>query len=275
MMSLTAANTYTGPTSVLAGRLAIDGNITSSVTVGSSGNLGGSGAITGDVVNNGIVSPGNSIGTLTINGSYTGTASSSLQIEANAAGQSDLLKVVGGTATLGGGTVAAMPAPNQIYAMSNTYTILTATGGRTGTFANATSSLPFLQASLSYDFNNAYLTLTPGGFARGAQTPNAAAVGRVFDLSVATATGDFANVIGATSSLTAAQGTAVMNAISGQNYSGFANAAIQTSLLFMNNFSSQVGGSSQGATPGSNRVALAEACDYPTEEAPLLPTWGV
>ncbi len=88
------------------------------------------------------------------------------------------------------------------------------------------------------------------------------------------ASGDFATVIGATSSLSAAQGTAVMNAISGQNYSGFANAQIQTSLLFMNNFSAQVGGSSQGTTPGSGRVALAQVCDQACDVSSPA-QWGV
>ena len=42
-LSLAGANTYTGPTNVTGGRLAIDGSITSDVTVGAGGNLGGSG----------------------------------------------------------------------------------------------------------------------------------------------------------------------------------------------------------------------------------------
>lgn len=64
-----------------------------------------------------------------------------------------------------------------------------------------------------------------------------------------------------------------MNAISGQNYAGFANAQIQTLLLFMNNFSAQVGGNRQGAAPGSNRVALAQVCDYSCDaSSPAL--WG-
>ncbi len=163
-------NNYTGPTSILAGRLAVNGSITSDVTVGSNGNLGGSGTIFGNVVSNGAVSPGNSIGTLTINGSYTAAAGSSLQIETNAAGQSDLLKV-GTTATIAGGTVAAMPTPNAIYGLSTTYTILNATGGRTGTFSTATSSLPFLQPSLSYDSNNVYLTLAPAALRRARRPP--------------------------------------------------------------------------------------------------------
>lgn len=186
-MTLTGANTFTGGTTVNAGGLLVNGSLASGVTVGSAGLLGGSGTITGSVINGGIVAPGNSIGTLTVSGSFTQNSGGSLQIEANAGGQSDRVNVTGapGTAALNGGTLAAQPIAGGIYAMSTTYTVLNATGGRTGTFANVTSSLPFLTPSLSYDANNVYLTLVPGDFARGALTGNQRAVGGVLDRSVA------------------------------------------------------------------------------------------
>jgi autotransporter-associated beta strand protein len=261
-LSLLGVNTYTGPTMVAAGRLAVNGSITSDVTVGSGGNLGGSGTIFGAVLNNGIVSPGNSIGTLTVNGSYTQSPGSSYQAEANATGQADRINVIGapGTATILGGTVAALPVAAGAYAPSTTYTILNATGGVTGTYAGVTSSLPFLQASLSYDANDVYLTLKPGGFARGTATANQAAVGGVLDRSVAGASGDFATVIGTMATLSAAQGQAVMDAISGQAYSGFGTANVQGGLAFMNVLGQQMS-LARGIAAGATRVALAEACD--------------
>ena len=261
-LNLTGANTYTGPTSVSGGRLAINGSITSNVTVGSGGNLGGAGTITGNVNMSGTMAPGNSIGTLSVVGSYTQAAGSTYQVEANAAGQADRINVTGapGTATINGGTVAVLPDASGPYAMSTTYTILNATGGVSGTFANATSSLPFLQPSLSYDNNNAYLTLKPGGFARGAQTTNQAAVGGVLDRSVAGATGDFATVIGTLATFPLAQGQAAMDAISGQNYSGFSTANIGGGLMFMNVLGQQMS-QARGGAGGGSRVALAQACD--------------
>ena len=59
--------------------------------------------VNGNVVNSGIVSPGASIGTLTVNGNYTQNRSGSLSIEVagRSPGQYDLL-VVNGRASLAG-----------------------------------------------------------------------------------------------------------------------------------------------------------------------------
>lgn len=278
ILNLTGANTYTGPTSVTGGRLAINGSITSNVTVGSGGNLGGAGTITGSVNNSGTLAPGNSIGTLSVVGSYTQAAGSTYQVESNATGQADLINVSGapGTATINGGTVAVLPSTSGPYAMSTTYTILNATGGVTGAFANATSSLPFLQPSLSYDSNNVYLTLKPGGFARGAQTTNQAAVGGVLDRSVAGATGDFATVIGTLATFPLAQGQAAMDAISGQNYSGFAGANLGGGLLFTNMLGQQMSAARGTGTAKESRSALALACDVACDGEQPSPwsLWG-
>lgn len=75
------AQTYTGATSVEAGRLSINGSITSAVAVHAAGTLGGTGTIFGDVTNIGTVAPGNSIGTLTVAGNYVGQGGT-LAIEA-------------------------------------------------------------------------------------------------------------------------------------------------------------------------------------------------
>ncbi|TAJ38655.1 MAG: autotransporter domain-containing protein [Reyranella sp.] len=261
LLNLTGANTYTGPTTVSGGRLAINGSITSNVTVGAGGNLGGVGTITGTVSNGGVMAPGNSIGTLNIVGSFTQNAGSTYQVEANAAGQADRTNVTGapGTATINGGTVQALADPG-VYAPSTTYTILNATGGVTGTYAGVTSNYPFLQASLGYDSNNVYLTLKPGGFAAGAQSANQRAVGGVLDRSVAGSGGDFATVIGTMATLSLPQGQAAMDALSGQNYSGFSTANVGSSFLFMNTIGQQMRQSRGGAGSGT-RVALAQVCD--------------
>ena len=61
----------------------------------------------------------------------------------------------------------------------------------------STSTYPFLQPSLSYDANNVYLTLQPGGFAAAAQTPTSTPSAACSTPTSATASGDFATVLNA------------------------------------------------------------------------------
>lgn len=194
LLRLSGTNTYTGATSVDEGSLAVDGSITSDVTVDTDATLMGVGTIFGDVVNNGTIAPGNSIGTLTINGDYTQNAGSTYEVEVNAAGESDTL-VIGGTATLNDGTVSVL-ADTGTYNLTTNYTILSATGGLTGTFDDVTSNLAFLTPSLSYDATSAYLTLTRNStnFANVAATANQYAVASALDRGTSSASGDMTTV---------------------------------------------------------------------------------
>lgn len=252
------------------GFFANNGTITGNVT--NPGVLSGTGTIGGDLINTGLLAPGNSIGTMSVTGNYSQTGGV-YQAEVNASGQGDRLNVTG-TATIGAGSTVSVAPESGIYAARTKYTLLNATGGVSGAYASVSSLLPFLQPSLSYDANNVYLTLQIGGFARGALTPNQAAVGAVLDATAATATGDYATVVGALASLSAQQGQAMMNAISGQNYSGFSSSMVQGIQLFLSNFAGQAGGG--GSLGGSSRVALAEACDVACDGAPpaLWGAWG-
>ena len=119
--------------------------------------MGGNGTIGGSVVNAGTLAPGNSIGLLTVNGSYTQMAGSTYQVEVNDAGQGDRINV-GGAAAIQGGTVQVLAAAGS-YANSTTYTIVRATGGVSGTYSGVTSNFAFLTPTLSYDANDVFLTL--------------------------------------------------------------------------------------------------------------------
>lgn len=181
VFELTGANTYTGPTTVGAGKLKVNGSVTSDVTVGASGALGGSGTIGGDVVvqTGGQVTPGNSPGILTVAGDFTFAAGSTYQVEVLPTGEHDLI-VVGGSATIQTGAKVAVLAggPASQYARLSQYGILTSAGGITGRFSSVTSDMAFLTPSLTYTANAVRLNLVRNDirFASFATTPNQARV---------------------------------------------------------------------------------------------------
>src|SRR4029077_13941497 len=107
---LTGVRTYTGPTTVLGGLLTVCGCITSSVIVNASGTLGGNGIVgPTTILAGGTLSPGNSVGTLTVNGNLVFAAASLYMVElqgntadrTNASGSATLAGTVG-VVNLGG-----------------------------------------------------------------------------------------------------------------------------------------------------------------------------
>ena len=159
LVSLTGnSGTFTGTTTVEAGSLKVNGTLGGVLDIQTSGRLQGTGTV-GNLTMNGIIAPGNSIGTLNVAGDITFNTGSVYEVETNAAGQADRINA-SGTATINGGSVQVLAATGN-YAPATTYTILSATNGVSGTFTDGvTSNLAFLDPSLSYDANNVYLRLT-------------------------------------------------------------------------------------------------------------------
>ncbi|SJZ69220.1 hypothetical protein SAMN02745126_01917, partial [Enhydrobacter aerosaccus] len=88
----TAINTGTITGTVTNGGTFVNnGAVVGAVT--NNGQLSGSGTLTGAFVNNAVVAPGNSIGTLNVNGSFVQNPTGSYQVQTNGAGQSDLISV--------------------------------------------------------------------------------------------------------------------------------------------------------------------------------------
>ncbi|MBV8102094.1 MAG: autotransporter domain-containing protein [Verrucomicrobia bacterium] len=142
-LTLSGADTYTGPTTVNAGTLVVNGSIASAETfVNPGGVLTGIGSIRGSVVNNGIVIPGNPTGTLTISGNYVQNSNGTLRISVGgtAPGQFGVL-AVGGHATLAG-TLQIVSINGFQLAVGNKLTFLTATGGVSGTFSTIQNPFP-------------------------------------------------------------------------------------------------------------------------------------
>jgi autotransporter-associated beta strand protein len=137
---LTGISSYTGATTVNAGTLSVNGSIANSaVTVNAGGTIGGIGTVGNTTINGGTLSPGNSIGTLTVQGNLVLTAAAAYIVEVSPT-SADRTNVTG-TASLAG-TVQAVFGPGAYIARS--YTILSATGGLGGTRFNSltTANLP-------------------------------------------------------------------------------------------------------------------------------------
>ncbi len=149
---------YRGTTTVNGGRLAMQGRLGGSISIGAGGVLGGNGTIgsgagsTITVAAGGVLSPGNSIGALTIDGDLAVQRGARFAVETNPAGpEADLVHVTG-NAALDGGSVAHIGA-NGNYGLRSRYTILSADGALSGQFDAVTSDFAFLTPSLAYDYD--------------------------------------------------------------------------------------------------------------------------
>ncbi|TXE54764.1 autotransporter serine protease [Serratia nematodiphila] len=188
---LTGNNTYAGPTLVNQGRLAINGSVTSDVSVQNGGIVGGSGTV-GSLTarRGGTVAPGNSIGTLNVAGNVSFEPGSRYAVEVGPNGQSDRIQS-SGAATIGGGEVAVtLENSSNLLTQSEVrsllgqqYTILSAQQGVSGQFDAVAPNYLFLGTGLSYQPNGVTLSVGRNGtsFASVAQTPNERAVAAAAD----------------------------------------------------------------------------------------------
>lgn len=157
LLRLGGANAIAGTVAVAAGTLQVDGTLDGSVTVSAPAMLSGSGRI-GALDNAGTVAPaGSGLGTLTVGGNFVNRAEGVVQADISAAGDADLLRVLG-NASLQGGRVDVVKAPGQ-YAGGTRYTLLQADGAVSGQFAQLTQNSPFLLMRLAYDANRVYLDI--------------------------------------------------------------------------------------------------------------------
>jgi outer membrane autotransporter protein len=170
--------TITGAATINGGFLGNDGTIKGVVTVNAGGTLGGNGTIGGAIINGGTLSPGHSIGAITVNGnlSFIGLGNYIVEVSPTAADKT----IVTGSATLAG-TVSALFGPG-LYAQQH-YNVLSASGGLSGTFSNlaVTNAPAYLTASLSYTATDVFLNLTSGIAQLTGLTANQRATGGAID----------------------------------------------------------------------------------------------
>ncbi|MGF6221881.1 subtilase-type serine protease [Pseudomonas sp. F-14 TE3482] len=189
-LMLTGDNTYRGPTTVNGGLLAVNGSLTSAVTVNDSGTLGGNGRIAALTANaGGTVAPGNSIGTLHVSGDVTFAAGSTYAVELSPT-RSDQI-IAGGTATISGATVSlslenspTLLSTQQVQSLlGHQYNILQAAGGIEGQFGAVLPNYLFIGGSLDYAATGIQLSIERNAttFASVGQTPNQRSVATVVE----------------------------------------------------------------------------------------------
>ncbi|BCZ43680.1 TPA: autotransporter outer membrane beta-barrel domain-containing protein [Serratia marcescens] len=232
---LTGNNTYSGPTLVNQGRLAVNGSVTSAVSVQSGGIVGGSGTL-GSLTarDGGTVAPGNSIGTLNVAGNVSFEPGSRYAVEVGPNGQSDRIQS-SGSATIGGGEVAVTleNSPNLLTQsevrslLGQQYTILSAQQGVSGQFDTVAPNYLFLGTGLSYQPTGVTLSVGRNGtsFASVAQTSNERAVAAAAD-ALAAGNPVYESLLG---SGTAGEARQAFRQLSGQIHADIASALVNDS----------------------------------------------
>jgi len=239
----------------------------SSILASDTSGLGGSGVINGAVNAQGYISPGNSIGTLTINGSLT--SSGNYYAEVTNSGASDRILVTGQAAINGGYVIVEPTHPTfntnsgnaGFYAVQTTFTIVTGTNvtgagyvGSTVVTNNLPQSalFPLSGSSLLYDLNNVYLVLNRTPFTSVAQTFNQNSVAGALDgVGVAGLSPTMANLVNQFYGLpTSSAAQAALDSMSGEIHGTLGMLDVQQQGVFNNTIAQRTGRISAGGKSG-------------------------
>lgn len=150
---LSGTNNYTGTTNVAAGTLLVNGSLgNTATTVANGGTLGGTGSIGGltTVASGGILSPGDTVGTLTFSNGLTLNSGSILNFDLGST--NDLLRISGGTLTgplVGNVTVNVYDSGSFTPA---TYTLFNFAGATTADFNASAFAIGVAPGGLAYSF---------------------------------------------------------------------------------------------------------------------------
>jgi outer membrane autotransporter protein len=185
--TVTAQLTGIGLTKTGAGTLLINNAATSiGPVVVSAGTLSGVFTTTGLTVADGArVRPGTSIGTITSTGPVDFQTGSRLDVDITSGGMSDRIAVTGTANVAAGTTLGLSQLDTARLVLGTRYTIISTTGGRTGSFATLAGNTRvsrFISVVQETDPNNLYLAVRQtSSFASAGATRNQIAAGAGVD----------------------------------------------------------------------------------------------
>ena len=171
-----------GTSTIYQGNLYVDGSLlTSNLVVEKGGLLGGHGNIYGDVTAFGTVSPGNSIGTLNVDGSVSFMPGSTYVVQLAASGDSDLLRENGPVSIDYARLTTSLE--RALYANGQSWQIIDASGGISGRFSSISTNFTSVTLDLQpvYHGDSLDLVIVRTPFESFGGTANEAAVGSALD----------------------------------------------------------------------------------------------
>ncbi|MFC4172875.1 autotransporter domain-containing protein [Microvirga sp. GCM10011540] len=276
-----STSAFSGPTTVKAGTLALNGELPNSiVTVEAGATLSGNGLAKGiTVLPQGILAPGNSIGQLRITGNLTLAPGAVYRVEADAAGNHDRI-VVAGNADVAGATLDLVLA-DGLAPVDRPLEVITAEGETTGTFKIHTNSVSdFLEPTVREEREEVVVT-----FERN-DVPLASAETTSDDKDTAAALdalGNASELDDAVLRLDAATADRVFDLVAGEAHASAATVAygdarlVQDTLL--NRLRMPLGGAPTMTLPATFAadgpgVVQPVAVPYPTLDPRRFALWG-
>jgi len=244
-----------GGTAVTTGQLIVNGTLaTRALSIAAGGLVRGTGTVDAPTTVGGTLRPGNSPGTLTFTQSVVQSSTGTLMLDIDGTGTGNFSRVVVtgvGTYTAGGNVAPVLRgitgSANNTFTpvLGQRFTVVTAAGGISGSFANLVQPSAGLAAGtrfdVSYAANGIDLFVTPGSFANlaplgGIVTPNRTALGGALDVLRGPAgpalNGDTAVVINALYGLPVGGMSAALDQMAGTVHGDAMTAALSANRMF-------------------------------------------
>ncbi|MGC1879288.1 MAG: autotransporter-associated beta strand repeat-containing protein [Rhabdochlamydiaceae bacterium] len=239
---LSGSSTYSGPTSVVAGTLTVDGSVTSPITVNSGAMLEGTGQVQNVTVNgNGTLAPGNDgVGTLTAT-NVTFNPGSTFLVEFSNTGSSSLTGL--GNATINPNSTLTLMPDGFISPQVSHYTILTSPTITQNAPFNFVNPFPRFILEVLYETNKILVLLNAVPYNLLLPPGNARNVATCFDVIAADGFPDLTDLIPIFDLLTPSELLHAFNQMQPANFDNIAyaeeNVVERIRQIFTNHFFEQ------------------------------------